>query len=105
MSVKRKIEKKTLRLTSDGVLVSRTLLSAFAAQKIDSVTQVRLYLEIAAMQAEKKEPTPSSVAARLEIPLSTASRLIWDLMQKGLAGYQPHKGDRRKKVLSVIQWS
>lgn len=63
---------------------------------IDRIAAGLVYLVVA-----RGGTTMSAVAHRLSLPISTCSRMVWELHQLGLINYVQHKGDRRKKILEI----
>jgi DNA-binding MarR family transcriptional regulator len=69
-----------------------------------TVAQYLVALEVWIAQDDGKPHTVISLAKRLGMPYSTASRVIWTLTEDGGDGIlrlEPHPTDRRKKYVVV----
>lgn len=71
------------------------ILDAMSDCGIDTVAAARAYLTIAVHGPR----TMVQIAREVGLPVSTASRLVWNLSELGLIEYTPHPTDRRKKIL------
>lgn len=73
-----------------------------AALKIETIAQARIVLAVSEAQDEKPH-TLASLVKLLDMPFSTASRVVWGLTPDGgdvgVIHYAPHPTDRRKKQL------
>lgn len=67
----------------------------------ETINQAALLFEIARMDEAGEAPTMVAVAQRLDMPVSTASRVIWELVKGGWIVQTEHTTDRRIKVLSA----
>lgn len=70
------------------------LLAWIATAGVTSVEQARLLFA-----AADSEATVSDLARRCSMPMSTASRIIWQLTESGLLSMHGVSGDRRKKIV------
>ena len=86
----------------------RALLAAlahiYATNSAMTLPQVLIALEVLCAEQRGEPHTLVSLVQKLEMPFSTASRIVWSLTAEGgegidLVKYMPHPSDRRKKLL------
>jgi len=84
-----------------GLEDALAVLDAMHDCHIESVAAARVYLLIAI----GGERTIVNIAHSLSLPISTASRIVWALVDEHeLLRYKPHpSGDRRKKLVELAQ--
>jgi DNA-binding MarR family transcriptional regulator len=88
--------------------VQRAMLAALEAvyESAPHMTlpQFLVALEVMAAERDGKPHTLVSLVNKLDMPFSTASRVVWSLTEGGgdlaLVKYVPHPTDRRKKLLA-----
>lgn len=70
-----------------------------------TLPQFLIALEIMAAERDGEPHTLVSLVKRLDMPFSTASRVVWSLTAGGgdigVVKYIPHAEDRRKKLLGI----
>jgi DNA-binding MarR family transcriptional regulator len=98
---KRKIEKAPV-LNKQMIETGLALMVFAHEREIDRTSELRLYFEVARAQLEGEPVTLATLVRLTKTPFSTASRVMWDLSQKGLIRYESHSTDRRKKLLVAI---
>lgn len=93
----------------DGEGVRRALLAALHTlyQSFPHITLPQYLIALEVMSAEKDghPHTLATLVKKLEMPFSTASRVVWSLTAEGgdigVIKYKNHPTDRRKKFLVV----
>jgi len=93
----------------DAEGVRRAMLAALEAiyENFPHITlaQYLVALEILVAESEGKPHTLVSLVKKLNMPFSTASRVVWSLTKEGgnigIVKYQPHPTDRRMKYLVI----
>lgn len=93
----------------DGEGIQRALLAALENVYQNSphftLPQFLVALEILMAERDGEPHTLVSLVKKLDMPFSTASRVVWSLTDGGgdvgLVKYVPHPTDRRKKLLSI----
>lgn len=66
-----------------------------------TLTQAVALLEIVRVQSLGEPHTLTTLSETLDMPVSTLSRVVWDLVQLELVEQKPHAIDRRRKVLTA----
>lgn len=66
-----------------------------------SVGTLLVLMQIDEATTLDKPPTPGELAVKLGMPVSTVSRVVYELVTLGLVEYGLQSGDRRKKLLRV----
>ena len=70
-----------------------------------TLPQFLVALEILMAERDGEPHTLVSLVKKLDMPFSTASRVVWSLTDGGgdvgIVKYVPHPTDRRKKLLSI----
>jgi DNA-binding MarR family transcriptional regulator len=93
----------------DGEGIERALLAALECtyQRAPHLTlpQFLVALEVAMAERDGEPHTLVSLVGKLDMPFSTASRVVWSLTEEGgevgVVKYIQHPTDRRKKLLVV----
>jgi DNA-binding MarR family transcriptional regulator len=93
----------------DGEGIQRALLAALEAiyQSTPHLTlpQFLVALEIMVAERDGEPHTLVSLVKKLDMPFSTASRVVWSLTdgggEVGVVKYVAHPTDRRKKLLAI----
>lgn len=112
---KKKATKKKKKLSAeltrefDAEGVRRAMLAALECiyENFPHITlaQYLVALEILVAEAEGKPHTLVSLVKKLNMPFSTASRVVWSLTAEGgnigVVKYEPHPTDRRMKYLVI----
>ena len=109
-SKKKRIQRKSQTQIGDnfdGEGVRNALLAALTSvyEKFPHVTLPQFLVALEVMVAERDgEPhTLATLVEKLNMPFSTASRVVWSLTQEGgeigVIKYKKHATDRRKKLL------
>jgi DNA-binding MarR family transcriptional regulator len=91
----------------DGEGVRRALLAALACVYENSphvtLPQFLVALEVLVAERDGQPHTLVSLVKKLNMPFSTASRVVWSLTKEGgdlgIVRYEQHPTDRRKKYL------
>ena len=106
---KRSSKKLSAEITRefDGEGVRNALLAALTSvyAKAPHITlpQVLVALEILIAERDGEPHTLVSLVRKLNMPFSTASRVVWSLTKEGgdvaIVKYEQHPTDRRKKLL------
>jgi DNA-binding MarR family transcriptional regulator len=88
------MNKKRVEQLSDAVTTLR-------ANGFESLTAAALFC-VAASATAKGTPIGVTEISRLtKLPVSTVSRLLWEMSQRGLLEYTTHGTDRRKRLVRV----
>ncbi len=70
-----------------------------------TLPQFLVTMEIMMAERDGNPHTLVSLVKKLDMPFSTASRVVWSLTEGGgdvgIVKYVPHPSDRRKKLLSI----
>jgi DNA-binding MarR family transcriptional regulator len=74
---------------------------AMRANGFTSLEEAWLFFTAAAAQLNGGTLDVSGLRDGTGIPMSTASRILWTLHERGLLSYQPDAGDRRRKLIHV----
>lgn len=99
MTMRRK--KKAANGNGNGLAASAALLRRLAENNL-TITEARVAIELARRQKADEPTNLAHVAKALSMPLSTASRVAWELVSRhGLAEQKPHPKDRRIKEIVV----
>jgi DNA-binding MarR family transcriptional regulator len=106
---KKRRSKRELTFDFDGEGIQRALLAALESiyQSTPHLTlpQFLVALEIMVAERDSQPHTLVSLVKKLEMPFSTASRVVWSLTDGGgdvgVVKYVPHPTDRRKKILAI----
>lgn len=86
----------------------RTLLAAlhhvYMTNSAMTLPQLLIAIEVLCAEVEGEPHTLVSLVKKLDMPFSTASRIVWSLTAEsdadiGVVKYVPHPTDRRKKLL------
>lgn len=93
----------------DGEGVRRAMLAALECvyESFPHITlpQFLVSLEILVAEKDGHPHTLVSLVKKLNMPFSTASRVVWSLTKEGgdigVVMYEPHPSDRRKKYLVI----
>ena len=109
-TIRRKTKSKRAQsLDFDAEGVQRALLAALESiyQSTPHLTlpQFLVALEIMTAERDDEPHTLVSLVKKLDMPFSTASRVVWSLTDGGgdigVVKYVPHPTDRRKKLLGI----
>lgn len=93
----------------DGEGIQRALLAALGNVYQNSphftLPQFLVAMEIMMAERDGEPHTLVSLVRKLDMPFSTASRVVWSLTDgggdAGIVKYVPHPSDRRKKLLGI----
>ena len=105
----RKVLRSSVQKDFSGEGLQRALLAVLGDiyQKTPHLTLPQFLVALEVMLAERTgEPhTLVSLVNKLDMPFSTASRVVWSLTREGgdigAVKYVPHPVDRRKKLLAM----
>lgn len=61
--------------------------------------EAQIFLRVALAEQEGEEITIGRVARVLDMPMSTTSRIVWELAERKLVRMSTAAGDRRKRTL------
>ena len=107
----RRTRSRAILSAFDGEGVRNALLAAVTRiyESAPQTTLPQLLVTLAIITAERdgRPHTLATLVEQLNMPYSTASRVVWSLTEEGgdlgIVRYQPHPTDRRKKYLVVNQ--
>jgi len=69
------------------------------ANGFDSLGEAAVFSTAAIAHVDGKPVGLSDIVRSLKMPFSSASRLAWGLVERGLLSYESHASDRRRKVI------
>jgi DNA-binding MarR family transcriptional regulator len=110
-SKKRPVRAAASSFDAEGI--QRAMLAALGNvyQSVPHFTLPQFLVTLEIMMAERDgDPhTLVSLVKKLDMPFSTASRVVWSLTDEGgdvgIVKYMPHPSDRRKKLLGIAPGS
>lgn len=73
--------------------------TALRANGFESLTEADIFCTAAGGLPNGEPMDLSEICRALKLPISTGSRLVWGLHERGLLEYVPHASDRRRKLV------
>ena len=73
--------------------------TALRANGFETLSEAVVYCAAATATANGAPSGVSEISRVAELPISTVSRLLWEMSQRGLLEYTTHINDRRRKLV------
>ena len=73
--------------------------TALRANGFESLTEADVFCRAAGGLPNGEPLDVSEICRATGLPISTGSRLVWGLHERGLLEYVPHATDRRRKLI------
>ena len=73
--------------------------TALRANGIETVSEATVFCAAATATANGAPSGVSEISRATKLPISTVSRLIWDMSRRGLLEYMTDSKDRRKRLV------
>jgi len=86
------LDKQTVEQLADFV-------GALRAHQFESLTEAAVFCVAATATMNSQFVSVSDIGRALNLPMSTVSRMIWELSQRGLLAYKANTKDRRSKLV------
>jgi DNA-binding MarR family transcriptional regulator len=86
------MNKKAVEQLTEAVIALR-------ANGFESLSEAAVFCAAANATVNDEPLGVSDIARATNIPMSSASRYVWDLQERGLVEYVSHQKDRRMKLV------
>ena len=95
---RRAITNTVLLVNKKAVAQLANAVTALHANNIDTLSEARVFCAVATATAEGAPIGITAISRLARLPISTVSRLLWEMSQRGLLEYTTDLNDRKKGV-------